>query len=91
MIKRFFHFLFGHNYEMWSVSRMGGTGQAWYTSTPSEEEMMRTHGFCELRRFCGCGKSIMVRIMGNVRIVSDPKSIEVDSEIKELRKMAGLQ
>lgn len=86
MLKRLWHFLFGHNFTPFDTVYNPPTKHCtWYSSNVTfESERMELYGFTDITSFCACGKTKVRRLTGK-----HLKS-ETDSELAKLREMTGI-
>ena len=84
MIKRIWHAIFGHDLK-WHYSFCPGSDNTPW-SYMDETRLQLRYGFTEGLGICSCGKRKTFRVVGKYWD-SPPKK---DSEIDQLRKMAGL-
>lgn len=83
MLKRIKHFIFGHKYILVSSCHCHGDGRS--PAFCDEWNFQKAWGFTQIVCICSCGHSVTWRVTGN----HAPE--KHDSEIEDLRKMAGLQ
>jgi len=84
MIKRLWHFLFGHDWKWKSASFCQGNGVV--LSGGAEEYYEKCWGFTAILMVCDCGKHLSWRTTGAHQETFNG----IDRETDELRKMAGL-
>lgn len=86
MLKRIWHFLFGHKYVERSTTFNSPKKDA-IPSFPDYTESYKhhLHGFTDIISFCYCGAHKTTRLVGN-----HSKGTAGDSELQDLRKMASI-
>ena len=83
MIRRLWHWLFGHRWVEHSAKAFARTGQSVDCTVTFDAERYMLYGFTDIDFFCHCGAHKRHRLVGQ-------RETQKDAELSELRRMAKL-